>query len=247
MNRIASRVLIYSTFMFGLGSMLLFALFLFLGSFTVMHLDLTSGQALLLDACLSVFFFSQHSIMIRRTFRERLAGFMPDEYYSAFYALVSGMALSAVMLLWQRIPDPLISAGGISYWLLRIMFFVCMAGFHWGVSSLETFDALGIKKIQRHLRDRKPKPMPLTATGAYRWVRHPLYFFMLLMIWSCPVLTADRLLFNVIWSIWIVAATMLEERDLVHEFGDRYRTYQTQVPMIVPYRIPRHSIQGESS
>jgi hypothetical protein len=243
MKRIASHILIYSTLIFGLGSLLALTLFLFLGSFTVIHLDLTTWQTLLLDACLSMFFFFQHSIMIRRSVRERLAGFIPDEYYSAFYALSSGMTLTVVMLLWQRMPDPLVSASGISYWLLRVLFFGYLAGFHLVAKSLGSFDALGIKQVERHLKNKETREMPLTVKGAYRWVRHPLYSISLLMIWSCPVLTADRLLFNVMWSFWIVIATMLEERDLVHNFGDQYRAYQMQVPMIIPYRIPRRNFQ----
>jgi protein-S-isoprenylcysteine O-methyltransferase Ste14 len=80
--------------------------------------------------------------------------------------------------------------------------------------------------------------MPLTVSGAYKWVRHPLYFFSLIMIWSCPVLTVDRLLFNLMWTTWIITGTVLEERDLVREFGDQFREYQAKVPMIIPYKIP---------
>jgi protein-S-isoprenylcysteine O-methyltransferase Ste14 len=69
-------------------------------------------------------------------------------------------------------------------------------------------------------------------------VRHPLYFFSLIMIWSCPEITMDRLLFNVLWTVWIVMATLFEEKDLVSEFGDQYRQYQAKVPMIIPYKIP---------
>jgi protein-S-isoprenylcysteine O-methyltransferase Ste14 len=68
-------------------------------------------------------------------------------------------------------------------------------------------------------------------------VRHPLYFFVLLMIWSYPTLTADRALFNVLWTVWIFTGSVLEERDLVAEFGDRYREYQRNVPMLIPNRI----------
>jgi protein-S-isoprenylcysteine O-methyltransferase Ste14 len=78
----------------------------------------------------------------------------------------------------------------------------------------------------------------LVVQGAYRWVRHPLYLVVLLMIWSYPVLTVDRLLFNLLWTIWIVVGAVLEERDLVADFGDDYREYQRKVPMLVPTRIP---------
>ena len=59
------------------------------------------------------------------------------------------------------------------------------------------------------------------------------------MIWCYPDLTADRLLFNVLWSAWIVAGTLMEERDLAVTLGDRYREYQSRVPMLIPWRVPR--------
>jgi len=34
--------------------------------------------------------------------------------------------------------------------------------------------------------------------------------------------------------VWIVIGTVLEERDLVAEFGESYREYQSAVPMLVP-------------
>jgi len=77
-------------------------------------------------------------------------------------------------------------------------------------------------------------PMPITVAGPYRWVRHPLYLFMILMIWSCPDLTADRLLFNLLWTVWVAIGSYFEERDLIIEFGDVYREYQKRVPMLIP-------------
>jgi protein-S-isoprenylcysteine O-methyltransferase Ste14 len=44
----------------------------------------------------------------------------------------------------------------------------------------------------------------------------------------------DRLLFNILWSAWIYIGTVLEERDLVEQFGDAYREYQKKVSMLFP-------------
>lgn len=83
-----------------------------------------------------------------------------------------------------------------------------------------------------------PRQTPFSAKGVYRWVRHPLHFFVLLMIWSSPDFTADRILFNLLWSAWIIMGTLLEERDLIDEFGDQYREYQKKAPMLIPVRFP---------
>ena len=58
------------------------------------------------------------------------------------------------------------------------------------------------------------------------------------MFWTCPDMTYDRLLFNLAWTCWIVVGSILEERDLVAEFGDAYVRYQQKVPMLLPYRAP---------
>ena len=237
MSRIKANILIYATMSFGLGSLMLFYLFLFLGSFTILDLGLNTGQSLLLDAGLSLLFFLQHSIMVRQPVRKRLSRIIPDTFYNAFYACTSGMALLVVMLFWQKTPAPLFTAEGASSWLLRMLFFLCMAGFSWGTRSLGSFDPLGVKAISRHMRGKISVQMPLKVQGAYQWVRHPLYFFSLIMFWSCPVLTADRMLFNLMWTTWIIAGTVLEERDLVSEFGRQDQEYQKQVPMLIPYKL----------
>lgn len=82
---------------------------------------------------------------------------------------------------------------------------------------------------------------PSSSSAAHRYVRHPLYLFVLILIWSAPQMTADRLLFNILWTAWIVIGARLEERDLVGEFGDAYRDYQRRVPMLLPWPRPRAS------
>ena len=68
-----------------------------------------------------------------------------------------------------------------------------------------------------------------------------MYSAALLLFWSYPDLTADRLLFNVLWTLWVVVGTVLEERDPVVAFGDPYRDYQRQVPMLIPWRLGKAS------
>jgi hypothetical protein len=58
-----------------------------------------------------------------------------------------------------------------------------------------------------------------------------------MLIWTSPDVTAERLLFNVLWTAWVIIGTLLEERDLVAEFGGEFREYQRRVPMLVPWRL----------
>ena len=231
-------LLIWVLFALFSATYVLFTIFLWTGSFTIIDLGLSEKKALMVDALLSIIFFLQHSIMVRKGFKQRLGKFIPEVYHGAFYALTSALTFLPVMLFWQKSSTIIVSAGGMVYWLLRALFFLCVAGFVWGTKSLGSFDALGVKPLMRHISNRPSRPQQIMAKGPYRWVRHPLYLFMIMMIWSCPVLTADRLVFNILWTAWIVIGTRLEDRDLHREFGSQYRQYSAQVPMLIPYRIP---------
>lgn len=239
MGNAGKKLEIYAALALGAGSLILFYMFLFLGSFTLIEFNMAPVQALMLDTFLSLIFFLQHSLLIRKNIRDRLSILIPDLYYGAFYAITSGVALLVMVLFWQRTVT-IASAEGISYWLLRLIFILSVVGFYWGVKALGAFDPFGVVKIKLTIRNKELKIAPLAIKGPYRWVRHPLYLFSLIMIWACPDLTYDKLLFNVIWSLWIFIATMLEERDLVREFGSGYRQYQKKVPMLIPYKIPEN-------
>ena len=142
-----------------------------------------------------------------------------------------------MILLWQKSSEKIYAAEGLTYWMLRALFFISLVGFYWGITSLRSFDPFGVNEIKRKIYNKFQKPMPLSVNGAYKFMRHPLYFFLLIMIWASPELTSDRLVFNILWSAWIFVGAMFEERDLLSEFGDQYREYQKKVPMIIPYKI----------
>jgi protein-S-isoprenylcysteine O-methyltransferase Ste14 len=202
------------------------------------NLNLGHTAALGLNMCLSLAFFIQHSIMIRGSFRSWVSKFIKTPFHGALYTIASGTFLLIVFVFWQESDVMLASPQGILRWFLRFIFLLSLVGFYWGIKALGTFDGFGIRPIKRQLRGKKPPPnMPFVIRGPYRWMRHPLYFFCLLLIWSCPDLTVDRLLFNVLWTAWIIVGTILEERDLIADFGDVYRDYQRRVPMIIPWRI----------
>ena len=203
----------------------------------LVNLGLDEPRALLLNAGLSLAFFIQHSTMVRKSFRQFLSRFIPDAYSGAIYSITSGIFLFLVVIFWQG-TSSLFEAEGITRVFMRILYILPFAGFIWGNKALGwSFDPAGIKGIVDYQKGRKPRPVALTIKGPYKWVRHPLYLFVLVMIWLCPSLTTDRLLFNILWSVWIFVGTILEERDLVTQFGDAYREYQQNVSMLFPFKF----------
>ncbi len=234
---ISSLVQAVSGLLGGLSLLGFFAVLL-IGPFELVPLGLGPRATLAWDAMLCLVFFAQHSVMVRRAFRESVGWAVPAHYQSAVYSIASGVVLLLVVGLWQHTHVVLFSAAGPARWAFRAVFGAASALFVWSVKALGPFDLFGLRAIRDHRRGRASPEPPLAVRGPYRWVRHPLYGLFLVMVWASPDLTADRLLFGVLFTGWLLLGTILEERDLVHQIGEPYREYQRTVPMLVPWRVP---------
>jgi methanethiol S-methyltransferase len=235
-NTIAKGIA-YTALVLGAVSLAGFGLFLLAGPFSPLDFELGFYGLLLANTGLSLVFFLQHSILLRKRFRDRVLEYIPKPYFGSFFAISSSLALLFMIIAWQESSCILFSAQGMYRFIFRMIFLVSAGGFLWASRSLESFDSFGTRTLLLHAKNKQPGTMPMTIRGTYKFVRHPLYFFSLLMIWSNPDISADRLLFNVLWSAWIVTGTFLEERDLVRDFGKNYQDYQKAVPMLIPWRI----------
>jgi len=76
----------------------------------------------------------------------------------------------------------------------------------------------------------------LVTTGTYRWVRHPYYVGMLLLVGSAFLLSANWLIgvSGLLVFVLLAIRTPIEERKLIERFGDVYRRYMERTGMFVP-------------
>ncbi|MGJ5818601.1 methyltransferase family protein [Paludibaculum fermentans] len=241
-NNTLSMILVYAflglTVLTGVGSFLVFGQFLGSMGLSLFLFGFSSLAAALFDAALCLLFFLQHSGMVRRSFREWAEQWIPSWLSRALYTFASAFALVLLCVLWQPVDaTPLTLEGPLSL-LVRAISLLALLSFVWAFVSIEGFDAFGTADVLARFRHRSHAPVPLAVSGPYRWVRHPFYFLVLVMLWASPVLSEDRVLLNALFSIWIVLGTRWEERDLVAQYGDAYRRYQAEVPMLMPWRVP---------
>ena len=244
-SRLTAYVTVALAVLLGGGSIILLGIFLVRGSFHLLDMGLSVHAALTVDVILCLGFFIQHSGMVRRSFQRWFDSIGSRHYRGAVYAIASGTVLLILLLLWQRTEPLVISIQGPFRWCFYGALLASLAGFVWSSRSLGAFDALGIQPVLAQAKDSQAHDMPLTVRGAYRWVRHPIYTASLLLIWSQPDLTYDRILFNVSWTGWIIIGSVLEERDLLANFGNAYAEYQRKVPMLIPWRIPSGNLSKD--
>ncbi|MGA9120192.1 MAG: isoprenylcysteine carboxylmethyltransferase family protein [Bacteroidota bacterium] len=232
-KRFLDYTLLALSVVLGVGSIILLVV---LGSLTFTRFGWSDPEILLWDTFLSLLFFLQHSVMVRRAFKQRLSRVVPPLYHGAIYTIASGLVLAALVIFWQKSATGVYVLQGIARWVLYASALFAAFIFLLSIHALRTFDPLGIGPIRARLRGVEPHAGPFVVRGPYRWVRHPLYACVLVLFWSAPVVTLDRLLFNVLWTAWVYVATLFEERDLTREFGEVYTEYKKKVPMFVPWR-----------
>ncbi len=233
-TKAADLAMLTLSIVLGVGSVVMFAT---LQSARYVDLGWPDSLALPWDALLSLAFFVQHSGMVRRPVRARLADFVPPRYQGALYSIGSGAVLALVVVFWQHSETRLYDLEGIPRVIMQSLAVLAIAAFVIAARTLRrSFDPLGLGPIRAHLRDRADRADDFVVRGPYLWVRHPLYSCILVLFWTNPEMTADQFLLGVLWSAWIWVGAVLEERDLVAEFGEGYRAYQREVPMLVPWR-----------
>jgi methanethiol S-methyltransferase len=221
----------------GIGSLVFFVAYP-LGSLTLTRMTWSDPWLLCWDAGLSLVFFLQHSGMNRRGFRRWITRWIAPSYHGAIYAIASGLALALVVGYWQPVATVVVSFHGVARLLERVVSVIGLSIFAWSLFAILGHDPLGLRPIMARLRGRIETSPRFMVRGPYRWIRHPLYSCAIVLLWTWPEITLDRLLFNVLWTAWIYVGTRFEERDLAHDFGAAYRAYQRSVPMLVPWRSP---------
>jgi protein-S-isoprenylcysteine O-methyltransferase Ste14 len=110
-----------------------------------------------------------------------------------------------------------------------------------GIALFQTdfWDFVGLRQAVRYLSGEAEINLPprLVTGGMYAIVRHPLYFFSLLVIWFTPVMTLQSLLFNFFTTMYLWAGSRVEERRLADFFGLAYAEYRAKVPGLLPVRL----------
>ena len=195
-------------------------------------------QALLTNAGSLVLFALQHSIMARPAFKRWWTKFVPEPIERSTYVLLTSIILAAMMALWQPM-------GGV-VWTIEseavrsVLLVTYLLG--WAIVFVATFlinhfDLFGLRQVWMYFIGKPYTHLPFRVPFLYKYVRHPLYFGYLIAFWSAPVMTFAHLLFAIATTGYMLTAIRFEERDLIAHFGQRYRDYRKQVPMIIP--IPR--------
>ncbi len=237
-------------FAYGVGAYVVFVLTAlysvgFVDNWVVSHtLDGGSGagggwlEAALANAVLLGLFALQHAFMGRPVFKSAWARIFPGAAERSTHVLVSSLFLMIVFLRWRPIPFELWSLELHPLGLvLEVLSFAGWALAFVGTIQIGHLELFGLAQVIAHVRGETPESARFDVPFLYRWVRHPIYFGLLVAVWCTPEMTLGHLLFAGMSTALVVVLARMEERDLAREHR-AYRDYQARVPMLLPRTRP---------
>lgn len=214
----------------------------FVGDLSLVPKTIDSGaatstlRALFVDGGLLGLFAVQHSVMARRSFKRWWTRIVPEPIERTTFVFAATLTLALMLWQWRPIAEPMVwqvndSAGRLA---LQIVFWT-----GWGVLLTSTFllnhfELFGLRQVWTFLTGRSVPPPDFRTPLFYRYVRHPLYLGFLLAFWAAPDMTAGHLFFAIATTGYILLGIAFEERDLIAQFGERYRLYREQAGMFLP-------------
>jgi protein-S-isoprenylcysteine O-methyltransferase Ste14 len=183
-----------------------------------------------IDLLLATHFSVVHSLFLLPAVRERLERWIPKAFYGLCFCLSACSSLLLVILLWRTSDVVIWQATGIAAPAIRTVFvagwFLLVYSLHLSGFGYQT----GWTPWWYWFRRRPVPSRTFRPRGAYRIMRHPIYFCFLILIWAAPTITLDRAMLIAVWTVYILVGSYLKDQRLKNYLGVRYRAYQAQVP-----------------
>ena len=184
-----------------------------------------SPAAIALDLVLVGGFGLLHSLTATTAVRgrlERRSVALPRAAHLAG-SLVGVAALAA---LWRPVGGTLWTAEGLAGSALDSAYWVLLAVGSLAIVQLDPLAFFGLRAEQAG--------GAFVVRGQYRLVRHPLYTMIILALPATSVLTGDRAVLAIGFTVYILSALPREEGKLLDRFGSAYADYRDRVGALVP-------------
>lgn len=156
-----------------------------------------------------------------------------------FFAFLT--ILPVLWALWTQVPNRLLWQIPAPWdWLALAVQLVGLVGLVVALLQTDVWEFVGLRQAVNYFarKERLLPPAKLVTGGMYAFVRHPLYFFSLLILWPNPTMTLQTLVLNVMATAYLWAGSRVEERRLTAVFGEAYITYKQRVPGLLPIKLP---------
>jgi len=180
-------------------------------------------------------YFALHSALASLVVKRWIAADWPNlmPYYRLMYNILASLLLLPILWLSYHDTQPMLWRwqGGAA-WLANGLALAAIFGFWLSLKSYDMQEFLGLRQLHFHVRKVEDQEH-FHLSPFHRFVRHPWYFFGLVLIWTRDM-SVTTLLSSMLITFYFIVGSWLEEKKLLVYHGDTYRRYMARVPGLIP-------------
>jgi methanethiol S-methyltransferase len=174
-------------------------------------------------------FALHHSVFARSGLKKRVSDVISPSLERTVYTLVSSVLFALTCGLWRDVPGVVYALSSPWHWLACAVVTAGLVITAQSARALDVLDLAGVRQVLNSRAAASRPPTPLRTDGLYGFVRHPVYFGWVLIVFGAPSMTLTRLSFAVISTLYLAVAVPFEERSLIETFGPDYASYRERV------------------
>ncbi|MFA6969895.1 MAG: hypothetical protein WC208_00705 [Gallionella sp.] len=191
-------------------------------------------------------YFALHSalasLVVKRSVSAAWPNLMP--YYRLMFNILALLLILPILWLTFHDPGPMLWRWqGIAAWLANGLALAAIFCFWLSLKNYDMQEFLGLRQLQLHVRKVEDQEH-FHLSPFHRFVRHPWYFFGLVVIWTRDI-SVTTLLSSVMITLYFFVGSRLEEKKLLVYHGDTYRRYMARVPGLIP--LPWKSLTAKEA
>lgn len=180
-------------------------------------------------------YFALHSVLASLAVKRWFAASFPRQLplYRLGFNVLALLLLLPILWLTYRDQGPLLWRWqGLAFWLANGLALAALIGFWDSLKSYDMREFLGLRQLDSHSA-RVEDQEHFHLSRYHRFVRHPWYFFGLVLIWTRDM-SAPMLLSSALITLYFILGSRLEEKKLLVYHGETYCRYMARVPGLIP-------------
>ena len=193
---------------------------------------------------LTSLFCISHSVLasnkVKRAFQRKFGNRIA--YYRIGYNIISFISLLVIYPMLPQIEIKIYSLPHPSNFIIIFFQLLSILGLILSAKYFSAGEFTGWSQLKRfrngnyNANDLDEKS-ELIIKGPYKFSRHPVYFFAIMLLILRVEMGLTYFIIVVIFVAYFYIGSIFEEKRLVEKFGETYANYQKSVPRIFPINI----------
>ena len=190
------------------------------------------------DIGLLLLFGLQHSLMARDFFKDNIISKLSGSEKASLYSIASSLFLILIFYFWQPV-DTLVwdFKEGVAFWVMSTLYVLGWSFAFVSSFLIDHFELFGLHQGYRAFKNLPEPELSFQTKLFYNYVRHPIQLGTIIGLWATPSMSLGHFLLSAGFTVYVVIGLYFEEKSLVKTFGEEYRRYQKEVPMLIPFKL----------